>query len=95
MEKTLTTVGNSKALIIPAELIKKYKLDRVTIEETDQGILIKPARETGNFQEKLAKLREYKSEIYEKMENEAREPEIEKYYADLKNNFSEIDPEIL
>lgn len=95
MEKTLTTVGNSKALIIPAELIKKYKLDRVVLEETENGILIRAVGKPDNFQEKLRKLREYKTEIYEKMENEAREPEVQQYYGNSSNDFSDVDIEIL
>ena len=45
MIKQLTTVGNSKAVILPAALVKKYKLDRVVIEETDEGILIRPVEQ--------------------------------------------------
>ena len=49
MIKQLTTVGNSKAVILPAALVKKYKLDRVVIEETDEGILIRPVGEQNRF----------------------------------------------
>jgi len=46
MKKTLITVGNSKALIIPAELIKKYGLDVIEIKETEKGLLITPLERT-------------------------------------------------
>jgi antitoxin component of MazEF toxin-antitoxin module len=95
MIKTLTTVGNSKALIIPADLIKKYGLEKVIIEETTNGILIRSAEEVSDFQKKLNQLKKYKSEIYLKMELEAREPEVINYYSDPKNNLSDVDPEIL
>jgi antitoxin component of MazEF toxin-antitoxin module len=95
MVKTLTSVGNSKALIIPAELIKKYGLEKVIIEETTNGILIRSANEESDFQKKLNNLRKYKSEIYSKMELEAREPEVINYYSDPKNNLSDVDTEIV
>lgn len=50
MVKSLTWVGNSKAVIIPSEMIKKYKLEKVLIEETDDGILIRSAVQSTNFQ---------------------------------------------
>lgn len=43
MIKTLRTVGNSKAVILPSALVKKYKLDKVVIEETEEGIRALPA----------------------------------------------------
>lgn len=95
MVKTLTSVGNSKALIIPAELIKKYGLEKVIIEETSNGILIKSAMQEDEFQEKLSKLKKYKDEIYSKMEEEAHEPEVINYYTDPKNNLSDVDLDVL
>ena len=50
MVKTLTKLGNSKALIIPAELIKKCGLDAVILEEKAEGILIRSAKENTSFQ---------------------------------------------
>lgn len=95
MVKTLTQVGNSKALIIPYELIKKYGLEKVIIEETENGLLIRSALVEDDFQKEVIKLREYKSAIYQKMENEAHEPEVRAYYSNPENNLSNVDPEVL
>jgi antitoxin component of MazEF toxin-antitoxin module len=95
MVKTLTSVGNSKALIIPAELIKKYGLETVVIEETPEGLLIKSATQESDFQLKLDRLKKYKNEVYSKLEEEVRDPEVKDYYSDPNNDFSNADPDIL
>jgi antitoxin component of MazEF toxin-antitoxin module len=61
MVKTLTKLGNSKALIIPAELIKKYGLNEVILEEKPEGILIRSANENTNFQKAVEDLLKYKN----------------------------------
>lgn len=95
MIKTLTNVGNSKALILPAEMIKKYKLDTVVIEETDEGILIRSAAQETDFQKAVEKLRRNKKAVYKRMESQANEPETLAYYTKRENNLSDADLEIL
>ncbi|MDR7132363.1 antitoxin component of MazEF toxin-antitoxin module [Algoriphagus sp. 4150] len=95
MVKTLTKVGNSKALIIPAELIKKYGLDEVILEEKPEGILIRSANEGSSFQQAVDKLRQYKLDLYERIESQANEPETIAYYNKSENNLSDIDLDII
>ena len=95
MIKTLTTVGNSKAVILPSALVRKYKLDKVVIEETEEGILIRPAGEQNSFQKKVEKLRRNKSAVYKRMASQANEPEMIKYYADKTHDLSDADPDII
>lgn len=43
MNLKLIQVGNSRGIRLPKKLIAKYKLDTgISIEEKDEGILIKP-----------------------------------------------------
>jgi len=95
MIKTLTTVGNSKAVILPSEMIKKYKLDKVLIEETEEGILIRSAREDTNLQKSIEKLRKNRTALYKRIESQANDPETIKYYAKSNNNFSDVDLDII
>lgn len=95
MIKTLTSVGNSKAVIIPSELVKKYKLEKVIIEETEGGILIRSAVENTTFQKAVEKLRKNKAALYKRMESQANDPETINFYAKSANNFSDVDPDIL
>jgi len=95
MIKTLTTVGNSKAVILPSELVKKYNLEKVLIEETDDGILIRSAVQKSDFQIAVEKLRKDKDALYKRIETQANEPETIEYYAKSANNFSDVDPDII
>lgn len=95
MIKTLTTVGNSKAVILPSEWVKKYKLDKVVIEDTADGILIRPVVEQNNFQKRVDKLRRNKTALYKRIESQANEPEMIKYYAKKGNDLSDVDPDIV
>ena len=95
MIKRLTSVGNSKAIILPSEMVKKYKLDKVVIEETEDGILIRSAIQNTDYQKAVEKLRKNKSAIYRRMESQANHPETIKYYAKIANSFSDVDPDIL
>ena len=95
MIKTLTSVGNSKAVILPSEMVKKYKLEKVIIEETDEGILIRSAVLDTNFQKAIEKLRKNKAALYKRIESQANDPETINYYAKSANNFSDVDPDIL
>lgn len=95
MIKTLTTVGNSKAVILPAEMVKKYKLEKVVIEETEDGILIRSAVQITNFQKAIEKLRKNKAAIYKRIESQANDPETIEYYGKAVNNFPDVDLDIL
>ena len=95
MIKTLTSVGNSKAVILPSEMVKKYKLEKVIIEETDDGILIRSAVQNTNFQKAIEKLRKNKTALYKRIESQANDPETIKFYAKRANNFSDVDLDIL
>jgi antitoxin component of MazEF toxin-antitoxin module len=95
MIKTLTSVGNSKAVILPSEMIKKYKLEKVIIEETEEGILIRSAVTDTNFQKAVERLRRNKKAIYKRMESQAKDPETIQYYAKSANNFSDVDLDII
>lgn len=94
MIKTLTNVGNSKALILPKRLIDKYKLDKVTIRETEEGILIIPAEEkASSFHEKLKALRDNKDLVYARMKDQSEEPETIAHYQG--NDLSEVDVDFI
>ncbi len=95
MIKTLTAVGNSKAVILPSEMIKKYKLEKVLIEETEEGILIRSATQPTSFQRTIEKLRKNKSALYKRIESQANDPETIKFYAKSANNFSDVDLHII
>ncbi len=94
MVKTLRQVGNSKAVILPLEMIKKYGLDQVILEETNSGILIRPVTKS-NYHDTLEKLRKGKKALYKRMELQAKDPKTIKHYARLANNFSETDTNII
>jgi antitoxin component of MazEF toxin-antitoxin module len=95
MEKTLTSVGNSKAIIIPADMIKKFNLDKVTLEATEDGILIKPVADGSTFFKKMEVLRKTKALLYSQLEKEAVQAETIAFYADPGNVIGDIDLDIL
>lgn len=74
MEKSLITVGNSKAVILPKQLVDKFQLDQVSIREVEQGILIAPAGQP-SFHDRLEGLRRDKDQIYQRMKAQAQESE--------------------
>ncbi len=80
MIKTLTNVGNSQAVIIPKALINKYQLDRLSLKETKEGILIIPEGRRVSFQEKVEMLRKNKAKIYGLMKLQAEDPKMAHYY---------------
>lgn len=95
MIKALTKVGNSKAVILPAQMIIKYKLGRkVMIEETEDGILIRSVQEETSFQKGLRKLRANKQKIYARMKRQAEDPKTKAYYANPENRFDDAQPEV-
>jgi len=93
MIKTLTSVGNSKAVIIPKRLINKYKLTSVIIREAENGILILPAEEHPSFQDKLEDFRKHKKELYARIKEQASDPETIRYYD--QESLSEVDVDII
>ena len=91
MIKSLTKVGNSRAVILPAQMIAKFKFGRtVMIEETEEGILIRAVRKETSFQKKLKWLRDNKEEVYRKMREEANDPEVQAYYKNPENTFDDV-----
>ena len=94
MIKSLISVGNSKAVILPSEMLKKYKFEKVVLEETDDGILIRSAIQNSSFQKAVEKLRKIKSSVYKRIESQANDQETLKYYSNSNNNFSAVDPDI-
>jgi antitoxin component of MazEF toxin-antitoxin module len=94
MKKKLTPVGNSKAVILPADMIRKYKLTEgeVIIEETERGILIRPSEQASPFAKALDLLRKKKYEVYRRMEAEANDPATHAHYAS--RDLDDLDTEI-
>ena len=96
MVKALTQVGNSKAVILPKQMIVKFKLGRtVVIEETEDGILIKAVQKETSFQKKMRIARKNKDAIYKRMREYANDPEVQAYYKNPENNFSDVDLDII
>ena len=93
MIKMLTSVGNSKAVILPKRMIDKFQLNKVRIQETNEGILITKANGSLPFQEKLEILKKNKSQVYAKMKAKAEDAETIAYYKS--SDISEIDLEII
>ena len=95
MIKFLTNVGNSKAIILPSALIKRYKMNKVTIEATEEGILIRPVETKTSFQRKMELARKNKAAIYKQMEKEAGNPKMLAFYNDPNTTFEEVDIDIM
>jgi antitoxin component of MazEF toxin-antitoxin module len=95
MIKTLTKVGNSKAVILPSAMVKRFKLKRVTIEATEEGILIRPVVTKTGFQKKMELARKNKAAIYKQMEKEANDPRTIAFYNNSNNTFEDIDLDII
>lgn len=90
MIKKLTKVGNSKAVILPAQMIIKFKLGKtVMIKETEEGILITSTKSETYYQRELRKFRENKEEFYKKVRQQAASPEAQAYYANPENNLGD------
>lgn len=100
MIKALKKVGKDQALILPARMVIKYKLGKkVMIEETEDGILIhatdKKLPKESSFQKRLAELRKNKAAIQKKIRDAANNPEVQAYYANPKNRFDDVDPDVI
>jgi antitoxin component of MazEF toxin-antitoxin module len=96
MVKKLTKVGNSQAVIIPAQMIARFKLGKkIMIEETEDGILIRAFQKETSFQKGMRYLRANKDAIYKRMKEQANDPMTIAYYANPKNIVGDGDLEIL
>lgn len=57
MRKRLTTIGKSRGVILPKELLELYGFqEEVEIEPTEGGLILRPARQGLSFAEAKAKL---------------------------------------
>lgn len=94
MIKSLTTVGNSKAVILPKRLIEKYELEEIELQETPDGILVRSAKDkTLSFHDKLEALRKDKKKIYSQMKSQADDAETRRLYD--QTDLDKVDVEIL
>lgn len=80
MVKRLTTIGNRKAVILPAKLAKKFSGNKVDLKETEEGILIKAISEKSSFQKEVDLLRKNKARVYSKIEMQANQMDTKEYY---------------
>ena len=70
MRKRLTTVGKSRAVILPKELLELYGFtDEVEIEPAEGGLMLRPARKGLSFEEAKAKLFREKRDLLERLSN--------------------------
>lgn len=64
MRKRLTTVGKSRAVILPKELLELYGFqEEVEIEPVEDGLILRPARTGMSFEEAKVKLFQEKREL--------------------------------
>ena len=70
MRKRLTTVGKSRAVILPKELLELYGFqEEVEISPADGGLLLRPARNFPNFAESADQVFAEKDELLERLSN--------------------------
>ncbi|BDP40203.1 hypothetical protein DAETH_01720 [Deinococcus aetherius] len=70
MRKRLTTVGKSRAVILPKELLELYGFtEEVEIEPAEGGLMLRPARKGLSFEEAKAKLFREKRDLLERLSN--------------------------
>lgn len=70
MRKRLTTVGKSRAVILPKELLELYGFtDEVEIEPAEGGLMLRPARKGMSFEDAKAKLFREKRDLLERLSN--------------------------
>ena len=96
MEIIIRDIGNSKGIILPQSLIKKYHFfKKVILSETPQGIIISSAETKSLFEQKLEKLKANKKNIYALMSKQAEDAETIAYYEQQAEEIGNIDLEIL
>lgn len=70
MRKRLTTVGKSRAVILPKELLELYGFtEEVEIEPAEGGLMLRPAQRGMSFEEAKAKLFREKRDLLERLSN--------------------------
>lgn len=90
MKKRLTTIGNSKGIIFPQEVLREYGIEsEVILEKREDGILIKAFKPT--FQDQVEALKRNKSNIYQTMEKQAGDNMMQAYYANPENIIPNVD----
>ncbi|KEF35728.1 MULTISPECIES: AbrB/MazE/SpoVT family DNA-binding domain-containing protein [Deinococcus] len=68
MRKRLTTVGKSRAVILPKELLELYGFqEEVEIEPVDGGLILRPARQGMSFEEAADRLFAEKGDLLERL----------------------------
>jgi antitoxin component of MazEF toxin-antitoxin module len=95
MKGTLRKIGNSRGIIIPNDLIRKYRLERVNIRETDEGILLVPVDSKDDFSKKLEQMRIQQSHWLSEMKKAAEDENTQKYYRKESEEMGDVDIEIL
>lgn len=95
IKKKLTDIGNSKGVLLPQDLLKRYGLENeIILEPTDDGILLKAHKPS--FSDRVNKLRKNKDKIYKRMKQQSEDKETQEYYERPENTpFSELDNDIL
>ena len=70
MRKRLTTVGKSRAVILPKELLELYGFtDEVEIQPTEGGLILRPAARHLTFEEAADKLFAEKDALLDRLSN--------------------------
>ncbi len=95
METTIRKIGNSRGIIIPQSLIEKYDLKRVSLEETDSGILLKSIEEKSEYEKGVEELRRTKHIWQAEIEKEANDPDTIAYYEKVAEEMEDWDMEIM
>lgn len=68
MRKRLTTVGKSRAVILPKELLELYGFsEEVEIEPVEGGLILRPVRRGMSFEEAADKLFAEKDDLLERL----------------------------
>lgn len=68
MRKRLTTVGKSRAVILPKELLELYGFgEEVELEPVDGGLILRPVRQGISFEEAAEQLFTEKDELLERL----------------------------
>ncbi|GMA17141.1 AbrB/MazE/SpoVT family DNA-binding domain-containing protein (plasmid) [Deinococcus metallilatus] len=68
MQKRLTTIGKSRAVILPKELLELYGFgDEVEIVPTEGGLILRPVRKGLNFAEAKEKLFREKADLLQRL----------------------------
>lgn len=70
MRQRLTTVGSSRAVILPQELLERYGFDHeIVIEAADGGLLLRPVQKELSFEQAANKLFAEQDALLERISN--------------------------